>query len=173
MNSVDDNPIQINQPMSDEKQTKQILVIRNRIDRGLLITHILNVKISNQPTKKGDANRIRQLLKQRLWDNDITQNIEFPPASGEFIPITIKWVMPNAGSECAYYYCVTHCNDLIVEEHVRLTIHAICNAIYQENRQFGTDWGAAYLLSKPLEFQIRLREMCDDVDDNDDLDEEC
>jgi hypothetical protein len=164
MNPIDVHPIPVNIQMPGN-QTRQILHIHDVIQRGEFITHILNIKVSNQPQEGTHATQLSHAIKNGLWNVHITQNIEFPPRSGEFIPVTIRWIMPGAGTSCAYYYCVTQYNDFTVEEHVRLTISAICNRIRQDHREFGDEWGAAYLVTKPLDFHLRL-EREQDVDEH-------
>jgi hypothetical protein len=89
----------------------------DRLNSGVLITHIINVKISNQPQNGTHASQIRRILKQNIWNVNLMRNIEFPPRSNNFIPMTIRWEMPNVGNQCAYYFCVTAFNDIAVAHH--------------------------------------------------------
>jgi hypothetical protein len=157
-------------------QSRHLIEIRDRLNGGVLITHILNIKLSNEPRNNTHSGQIRRMLKQGLWNICVTQNVEFPPRSNIFMPMNVCWEMPNVGSHCAYYFCVSPYNDISVAQHAKLTISSICDTIRRNHPEFGNDWGVAYLLSKPLDFLNQINPVLANVrvhsDTEDDDDEE-
>ncbi len=121
------------------------------------MTHILNVKVSNQPTVEiGD--RIREAIYKAIANHVIKLNV-----NGHSIPITWR---TTARTTSAYYHCDAGMfNDIAVKEHTKVLLRRVVNDLdAQFNNIFsnGTT-GVAFLVSKPLVRQVVL------VDDDDDL----
>jgi len=49
-------------------QSRRISKIRDQLRNGVNISHILNVKVSNELDNKADATTIRKEIKNRIWN---------------------------------------------------------------------------------------------------------
>jgi hypothetical protein len=136
----------IRQPGS---QSRQLIQIRDSLNQGVLITHILNIKVSNEPADRNHARLLKSLLKIFIWQVPLGQNIVF---NHQQIAAVVTWVMPGVRHSSAYYYTATYLNDLALAQHTRSALSAISNAIRQQHPEFGNQWGLAYLITKPLDF---------------------
>ena len=58
-----------------ERQCSQLIELRNKLNAGVLITHILNVKISNQPQDVTYASKLRRKLFLKLSNKVFTRRI--------------------------------------------------------------------------------------------------
>lgn len=136
---------QIQQPGS---RSRRLVEIMNQITNGLLISHILNVKVSNEPQDPNQARQIRREIKQAIWN---VQNMHYVMHNGQPFPVGITWTMVDAGQTCAYYYAVNlPYADSVVENHTRVMLNAIVNQIRQDHPAYGINWGIAYLVTRPL-----------------------
>jgi hypothetical protein len=126
-----------------------MIQIRDSINNGVLITHILNVKVSVEPLDRNFSNQLRRKLKEHIWNVPLNHVVNF---NGQNFSVIVTWVMPGAVSQTAYYYTASAYNDIAVALHTRIALSTICNSIRVQNPQFGNDWAIAYLISKPLEF---------------------
>jgi RNA-binding protein YhbY len=128
-------------------QSRQLNEIRDQLNHNVLISHILNIKISLE-TQNGDV--LRKLIKKKICDVPLSENVDH---NGSLFPVAIKWVMPNAGSTSAYYYAVNlPYVDSIVASHTKIALGNICDSIRAMYPEFGLDWGITYLISKPLQY---------------------
>lgn len=130
-------------------QSRQLIRIRDSLNQGVLITHILSIKVSNEPVDRSHARLLRNLLKISIWQVPLGQVIVF---NQQQIPAIVTWVMPGVRSSTAYYYTATYLNDLALAQHTRLALSVICDAIRQQHPEFGNAWEVAYLITKPLDF---------------------
>lgn len=137
---------QIHQPGN---QSRRLVQIMNQITNGLLVSHVLNVKVSNEPQDSNHARQIRREIKQQIWN---VQNLHFVMHNGQPFPVGITWTMVDAGQTCpAYYYDVNlPYADSVVENHTRVMLNAIVNQIRQNHPQYGNHWGISYLVTRPL-----------------------
>jgi hypothetical protein len=176
---MDANPVNIRQP---GPQSRRLIEIRDQLNAGVNISHILNVKISNEPTNSAFALEIRRELKRQLWN---VQRNEIVVHNNIHMPVMIRWEMNNPGNTCAYYYAIDlPYVDSVVASHTRLILWTICNSIRIAHPEFGNDWGIAYLVSKPLQYFLPIQQhnilgnvnpvgsIVNDDDDDDDEEEE-
>ena len=85
--------------------------IKQVIRNGGNVTHILNVKVSNQP-ESNIGNRIRRRIFNLINGHPITKQLDG-------IPVTITW-RSNANSSSAYYHAdVSFFTDLVVKRHTK------------------------------------------------------
>ena len=128
-------------------QSRQLNEIRDQLNQNVLISHILNINVSFE-TQNGEA--LRKELKNKICDVPLSENVDH---NGSLFPVSIKWVMPNAGSTSAYYYAVNlPYVDSIVASHTKIVLGNICRSIRAMFPEFGLDWGITYLISKPLQY---------------------
>lgn len=130
-------------------QSRQLIHIRDGLNEGLLITHILNIRVSNEPSNINHARSLRNLLKIAIYQVPWRQTIAF---NQQAIPAMVTWVMPGVRHSSAYYYTATYLNDLALAQHTRLALSGVCSSIRQQHPEFGDDWDIVYLITKPLEF---------------------
>lgn len=129
-------------------QSRRLIEIRDQLRNGVNISHILNVKVSNEPDNKADASTIRKEIKRRIWN---VPHLFPVPHNGEILNVSIRWIMPDAGAISAYYYGVSlPYIDEVIGAHSRIMLSSICNAIRHLHPEFGNVWGIAYLVTKPL-----------------------
>ncbi|RYG67349.1 hypothetical protein EON64_07650 [archaeon] len=128
-------------------QSRRVVEIAEQIANGVLISHILNIKVSNEPPKT-QAQAIRRRLKELIYNQ---QHLLQVMHNGQPFPVGITWTMNNVGRTCAYYYAVNlPYVDVIVENHTRLLLNGIMHQIRQDHPAAGNDWGLAYMVVKPL-----------------------
>lgn len=129
-------------------QSKRLVDIMNQITNGVLISHILNMRVSNEPQDPNEALQIRRMLKKAIWN---VPNMHMIMHNGQPFPVGITWTMVNVGQTCAYYYAVNlPYSDSVVENHSRVMMNTIVNQIRQNHPEYGNDWGIAYLVTRPL-----------------------
>jgi hypothetical protein len=139
-------PLNIRQP---GVESRQLIHIRDSLNQGVLITHILNIKISNEPVDRNHARILRNLIKIGIHRVPLGQNILF---NQQLVAAVVIWDMPGVTLSSAYYYTATYLNDLALALHTRLALATICAAIRQHHPEFGNNWGISYLVTKPLDF---------------------
>ena len=135
--------------MQEGRQSRPLVQIRNLLQNGVRISHILNVKLSNEPLDNAHKSALRRALKQRLWNNPhiFTVNNE----GNELPGVSITWQMENARATTAYYYAISvPYIDSIVAEHTRIMLSSICRDIREAHPEYGQEWGLAHLVSTPL-----------------------
>jgi hypothetical protein len=129
-------------------QSRRLVEIRNHIRAGTNISHILNVKVSNQPENRIYAGRIRREIRDRLYNIQHLINVNHNNAP---LPVAITWTMTDVGVSSAYYYAVNlPYIDAIIGRHTLSMLTSICDAIRNLHPEFGGQWGIAYLVTKPL-----------------------
>ncbi|KAJ3391833.1 hypothetical protein HDU92_008801 [Lobulomyces angularis] len=148
------------------KQSFLLNDIKQHIAKGGNVTHILNVKVSNQPENKGGS-RIRQLIFNRINNIPITINVDGTD-------VTVTW-RSNAVSSSAYYHSNNIFIDTIVKKHTKLLLRTVLGVI--DNAVGGVfangTTGLAFIVTKPLVREVVLVD--DDADiifqqDEDELD---
>ena len=135
--------------------------IKNEIRNGRNVTHILNVKVSNQQDND-NGNRIRKEIFRRIRGIAITKTIST-------VPVSITWCS-GAHSTSAYYYAnIPLFTDVVVKKHTELLLRDILIAIDTQFNMVFTNGltGLAFLVTKPL-----MRENAIIDDDSDISDEE-
>ena len=113
-----------------------------------MLTHVLNYKISNEPTDKKQALAIRKYFKLRIWN---IRNIELVELhDGDILPVAITWKMPNAGLTCAYYYSGAgeFYSAYAIQVFCKQLLQGIADDIRTNHPEYGIDWGIAYLVTK-------------------------
>ncbi|KAJ3392406.1 hypothetical protein HDU92_008465 [Lobulomyces angularis] len=131
-------------------QSKYLNEIKDAMNRGEIITHILNWKISNQGKDAGEE--IRKAIYKFICNNTKTYIVD------NNIGISITWIMPNSNVSSAYYYTNSIYNDRITANHVKIMLRNIVNNIktheeYQNitnKADYKNDWGISYLVTLPL-----------------------
>lgn len=138
------------------KQSHQLIRIRDLLGEGVQISHILNVNISNEPIEPAMATAVRTALTRQILNVQHTFSVPF---GADNFPATLTWRMDGAGKSTAYYYLVlTPFNDVLIARHVKLMLTAVANAVRMQNAAAGHDWGLAYLISRPLSYDVHVPE---------------
>lgn len=132
--------------------------IKTQIRNGGNVSHILNVKVSNQRNAE-EGNLIRQRIFQAIGNKNITLEVNG-------MQISICW-KTSARTTSAYYHCdvAGMLGDMAVKEHTKLllrrTLHDIdphVDTVFSRNLT-----GVAFLVTKPLVREVVLFDD-DDVD---------
>ena len=135
-------------------QSKHLVEISERIAAGTQISHILNYKLSHEPTNKAYASEIRKMLKSAVWEQQNFEQVETIP--GVAVNIPVMWRMPTAGTTCAYYYTnagFTY-SDSAIKKHTRMMLQRLTSQIRAHHPEYGTDWGLAYLVTRALDAAV-------------------
>ncbi|TPX55061.1 hypothetical protein PhCBS80983_g05631 [Powellomyces hirtus] len=129
--------------------------IKTTIRNGGNVTHILNVKISNEgPNKIGT--RVRQRVFQLIKDKQLIQQVND-------IPIAVTW-KSSAKLSSAYYHSNNPMfTDMVIKRHTKLLLEYIIREIDGEfNNVFSTGTtGLAFMVTKPLTREVAV----DDYED--------
>ena len=134
----------------DGKQSFLLNDIKTEIENGGNVTHILNVKISNQ-TNSEIGNQIRQRIFRIIKGNTITKNING-------IPVAVTW-KTSATTTSAYYYSNNvYFTDTAINEH---TEKLLSDVTAQIDAEFGHIFstgrtGLAFICTKPLVRELAL-----------------
>jgi hypothetical protein len=128
----------------DGSQSFHLNAIKEVLRSGEIVTHILNVKVSKQPTKKfGD--RLRSKIFSAIANRAVLKVIDGAD-------VTVTW-RTSARKSSAYYHCdATIYNDDIISRHTERMLNELLNgldAAFDHRFSNGTT-GLAYLVSKPL-----------------------
>lgn len=129
--------------------------IKEQVRNGGNVTHILNVKISRQPTAE-IGNRIRTAIFRAISNVPVHKNV-----SGYSMAVTWR---TSATTTSAYYHCDAGIfNDSAVKLHTKLMLRDLLNGLDAEfNGIFSQGLtGVAFLVTKPLAREVVL------VDDGD------
>lgn len=134
--------------------------IKREIRNGRTVTHILNIKISNQPNAE-TGNRIRQRIFQIIKGKPITKDIHG-------LSVAVTW-QTSATSRSAYYFSNNAFIDTFVKRHTKKLLTDVISQIDEEfGRIFSTGrTGLAFICTKPLVREVVL----DDDDDETEQDE--
>jgi hypothetical protein len=122
------------------------MVIRN----GGNVTHILNVKVSNEQ-ENGKGNSIRQEIFRRIQGKPIVKMV-----NGREVDIT--W-MSSASKSSSYYYAnVTDFTDTVVKQHTKLLLQDLLVELDPLFDQVFTKrlTGLAFLVTLPLTRRVAL-----------------
>ena len=127
--------------------------IKNHINHGNNVTHILNVKLSNLPSKDlGDA--IREAIYKRIANTSITKRVNG-------MDVNITW-RTEATKSTAYYHCDVQgmLGDTAVKLHSMSLLNDILKDIDKEfDKIFSKDnVVVAFLVTKPLARQVVLED---------------
>lgn len=129
-------------------KSRSLSKIRAQIRNGVNISHILHVRVSNEPENKVYALTIRREIGKRLLN---IPHLFLILHNGDTLNVSITWTMPNAGTMSAFYYGVNlPYIDEVIGAHSRIMLSSICSAIRNLHPEFGSQWGISYLVSKPL-----------------------
>ena len=118
--------------------------IKNIIRNGGNVTHILNIKISKQPTSE-IGNEIRRRLFRSI------RGIPIVKAVGG-MNVTITW-RSSANSSSAYYHSDNaYITDLAVKEHTKMMLRDLLNTLDNTfNNIFSNGiTGLSFIVTKPL-----------------------
>ena len=146
--------VNIRQRGNQGNQSKHLVEISERIAAGTPISHILNYRLSQEPTNKAHASDIRKILKTAVWEQQNFEQVETIP--GVCVSIPVLWRMPTAGSTCAYYYTdagFTY-SDSAIKKHTRMMLQRLTSQIRGFHPEYGTDWGLAYLVTRALDAAV-------------------
>lgn len=144
--------------------------IKTHIRNGGNVTHILNVKISNQPSAE-ISNRIREAVFRAIGNVLINKVV-----NGHIIPIMWRTA---ARTTSAYYHCDAGMfNDIAVKEHTKVLLRDVLMALDDQFANTFTQGitGVAFLLSRPLVREVVLVDddilpLRQEIGDDDELDE--
>jgi hypothetical protein len=128
-------------------QAKHLIEIRDQLNAGVRMSHILNIKLTGETTS--DQAYIYEILKREIWNVQLNEVVNY---YGQIISVQITWTMPNAERTCAYYYTDCAYNDEIVALHTKSALRRITQRIRRDHQNYGATWGIAYLLTKPLNY---------------------
>ena len=139
---------------SDKNKNKyeKLNVIKDVMNRGEHLTHVLNWKISNQPNNL-IGNTIRIMMYNNINNMPRTYTVDEVPG------ITMQWLMPDFTSS-AYYYTNSIYNDRITKGHVKLMLKDLINLIkvndagrsIREKPDYHNGWGITYLVTRLLDY---------------------
>ncbi|KAJ3262287.1 hypothetical protein HK103_002701 [Boothiomyces macroporosus] len=145
--------------------------IKNVLRQGGNVTHILNLKVSNQPdTATGDE--IRKAIYRQIANRQLTHQVLG-------VAVTITW-RTSAKQTSAYYHCDVAglFGDRAVKLHTQVLLQHVLNAIdNQFNNIFSTNrTGLSFIVTKPLarppvpdfdfEENVELEPELDDTEEN-------
>jgi hypothetical protein len=135
----------------NERQSFLLNDIKNHISQGGNVTHILNVKVSNQRTPE-EGTRIRQRIYQR-----IANTAQWKDILG--LNFAITWIT-SATTTSAYYHCDVGglLGDLAVKEHSKSLLRDILMSIDNDFEQVFSRGitGVSFLVTKPLIREVAL-----------------
>jgi hypothetical protein len=124
---------------------EQLVLIRERIAAGILISHILNINLTNPPPPP-QTSLIRVALKDFIRGMAHTHQINH---AGTILEATLRWDVPDVGSTNAYYYAVDlPYTDNIIRAHVKKMVRAAINHIRTMHPECGLEWGLAFSVLK-------------------------
>lgn len=133
------------------KQSFLLNDIKNHIRGGGNVTHILNVKVSNQRSSE-EGNRIRQKIYSRIANAPQTKTVMG-------LTFAITW-RTSATTTSAYYHCDMGglLGDVAVKAHSEALLSDILRAIDAEFGQVFSQGitGVAFLVTKPLVREVAL-----------------
>ena len=135
------------------ENSKQLTEVLDQLNHRVLISHMLNIKVSPGPLNEQDELALRTELKRRIWG---VQLIEDVLHNGFLFPASITWEMTNTGGNTGahsanYYYAVNlPYVDSVIATHTRTALSDICDSIRATCPQFGRGWRLSYLISKPV-----------------------
>ena len=131
------------------KQSFLLNDIKREIENGGTVTHILNIKISNQPNSE-IRNQIRQRIFRIIKGKTITKHI-----NGR--PVDVTW-QTSATSSSAYYFSNNAFIDTLVQEHTQRLLRDVTDQIDAEfDNIFSTGrTGLAFICTKPLVREVVL-----------------
>eukprot|EP00298_Acanthocystis_sp_HF-20_P001492 c11907_g1_i1.p1 GENE.c11907_g1_i1~~c11907_g1_i1.p1 ORF type:complete len:173 (+),score=27.80 c11907_g1_i1:100-618(+) len=143
----------------------QLNTIKQQLNNGVLISHILNIKVSNEPTN-AIGTQIRSYLFQEIQNKPLTRTINLPGGVGTATPI-ITWQMPGNLQSSDYYFTVIQgggLSDFQVAEHTKKVLRSLIYRIKEtavgdkikEMEGYTDAWGIAFSLSKPLTYEVPL-----------------
>lgn len=129
--------------------SQQLTEIKDRLNHQVMISHMLNIKVSPGTLNKEEEMTLRIELKQRIWG---VQLIEDVLHNGFLFPASITWEMTNTGSNSANYYYAVNLPyvDSVIATHTRSALSDICDSIRESCPQLGRGWMISYLISKPV-----------------------
>ena len=145
--------------MSRNPQNRQLTEIRDRLNHKELISHMLNVKVSKEPTDQQNALALRTELQLRIRGVVSVENVLH---NGVLFPTSITWEMPPAAANSAYYYYAVNLPyvDSVIALHTRTFLAHICDNIRANFPQFGTNWRISYLIAKPVTRFAPIPQQC-------------
>jgi hypothetical protein len=125
----------------------QLIEIANQIGKGILISHILYIEISNEPSNETEALTIRRRLRELVYNQQQMLQVMH---NGQPFPVEITWTINNIEETSSYYYAVNlPYVDGIVENYTMILLNNIVHQIKQECSATGNDWGLAFMIMKP------------------------
>jgi len=135
-------------------RSKHLVEIVQQTATGTMISHILNYKVSREPTNKAHALDIRRMLKSAIWRQQNFEQVVTIP--GVTVNFPIMWNMPTADQTCAYYYTdagFTYSSSAI-KKHTCMMLQRITRQIRAQRPEYGSTWGLAYLVTRTLDAAV-------------------
>ena len=131
------------------ENAQQLTEVRDRLNHQVLISHMLNIKVSPGHLNKEDEMTLRTELKRRIWGVQLIEDILH---NGFIFPASITWEMSNTGSNSANYYYAVNLPyvDSVIATHTRSALSDICDSIRECCPHLGRGWMISYLISKPV-----------------------
>jgi hypothetical protein len=131
-------------------QSKHLNTIKDAMNRGEIITHILNWKTSREPTAE-IGNLILDAMYKIIQDKVHTYTVN------RMQNVSIIWIMTESSVSSSYYYTESGYSDRVTKAHVKIMITSAVRALkeddrYQALRNKRDNWGVSYLVTKPLDY---------------------
>lgn len=124
------------------RQPQMLVDIRNFIQAGNNITHILNVKVSNQVSKE-TGDRIRQQLYSTIANRNIQLLING-------VQVAITWITTALQTSAYYYADIPMFTDVVVESHTQMLLTQTLGAMGAAHPAwFNPNTGVVFMITKP------------------------
>jgi hypothetical protein len=130
-------------------QSKYLVEISNQIALGKPISHILNYKLSIEPTCKEHTLAIQKMIYDTICSEQ-TKQVETMPHY--FVTIFVHWYMPSSEPTCEYFYttCGGIYSDNAIKKHTRILFKDIISHIRKKYPEYGI-WELTYSLTKKMD----------------------
>ena len=134
------------------RQSNHLEEIRDAMNRGELITHVLNWRVSNEGT-----NAIGTYIRRFVFASINTIPRAYTMRNG--LVAVLTWQMPNT-TMSAYYYTASDYSDRVTAEHVKVMMINLVGLLktdptwadFRAMPGYNDDWGITYLITRPLEY---------------------
>ena len=145
--------------MNQNPQSRQLTEIRDRLNHKELISHMLNVKVSKEPSDEKNSLALRKELQKRIWGVLLVENVLH---NGVLFPASITWELPTAAANSAYYYYAVNLPyvDSVIALHTKIFLAHVCESIRATFPQFGNNWRISYLIAKPVTRSPPIPQSC-------------
>lgn len=135
---------------ANTSQLMQMQEIHSQLKNNVLISHIINIQISDEPKNKDLAHQLRKEISKRLNNVQLLENVLH---NGIVFPVAITWLMSiSADTNCLFYAVNIPFVDSIIASHTNKILKNICLSIQTMFPHFGHEWDVTYMITKPLTY---------------------